>query len=431
MITSTHAGPPPTAESEVGRHLHEILRMEEESGQFLHLTANETLMSATARRCLGLQVGDLYFMGGGDELGIVDFRPFTFRGLPIVQRIVDAATAAAKELLCASDVSLRCLSGVHAMTCAILSLTDPGDAVMTVDITHGGHFATPVIVQRTGRRHISTSYRLDRLEFDTEQLAADFHRAGARALYLDVSYYLNPHNLRDLRRALGEEATIIYDASHTLGLIMGGRFQAPLLEGADVIVGNTHKTLPGPQKGLIAFRDPETAARAQQFINNGLVSSVHTGSVLALAITILEMQRFGHDFSRQIVDNANALGEAFEEEGWSLRRANTGRVSENHQVHLLMGSQGERYRDLYTSLVDNHISVNFDSTLGAGTYARLGTQRVTRSGMGPSEMKRIGGLVSRALRGAHVRAEVLELTRSFPNVAYSFDNSSAARGWIS
>jgi glycine/serine hydroxymethyltransferase len=430
VIPSTQA-PSVTAESDVGRHLHKILRLEEESGQFLHLTANETLMSDSARHCLGLRVGDLYFMGGGDELGIVDFRPFTFRGLPIVQGIVDAATAAAKDLLHASDVTLKCLSGVHAMTCAILSLTDPGDAVMTVDITHGGHFATPVIVERTGRRHISTSYRLDRLEFDSEQLAVDFHRAGARALYLDVSYYLNPHNLRDLRRALGEEATIIYDASHTLGLIMSGFFQAPLLEGADVVVGNTHKTLPGPQKGLIAFRDSETAARAQGFINNGLVSSVHTGSMLALAITILEIQQFGRDLGRQIVANANALGEAFEREGWNLRRANTGRVSENHQVHLLMGGEGERYRDLYAGLVDSFVSVNFDSALGAGTYVRLGTQRVTRSGMGPDEMKIISALVSRALRGAQVRAEVIELTRSFPNVAYSFDNSGAACGWIS
>ena len=431
MTANTQAGPQPTADDDVGHHLREILRLEEEAGRFLHLTANETLMSDTARRCMGLQIGDLYFMGCGDELGIVDFRPFTFRGLPAVQGIVDAATGAAKELLHATDVSLKCLSGVHAMTCAILSLTDPGDTVMTVDITHGGHFATPVIVERTGRRHISTSYRLDQLEFDIEQLSAHFHRAGARALYLDVSYYLNPHNLRDLRRALGDEATIIYDASHTLGLIMGGHFQAPLLEGADVIVGNTHKTLPGPQKGLIAFRDPQTAQRAQEYINNGLVSSVHTGGVLALAITILEMERFGRDFGRQIITNANALGEAFEAEGWKLRRANTGRVSENHQVHLLMGSQGELYRNLYTRLVDSFVSVNFDSTLGAGTYVRLGTQRVTRSGMGPDEMKTIGGLVSRALRGEQVRAEIVELTRAFPNVKYSFDNSSAAWSWIS
>lgn len=416
---------PGVAGVDVARHLHEIARLDGEAASFLHLTANESVMSRTARGCLGLALGEHYFMGGGDDLGIVDFRPFTFRGLPALQDLVDEAAAAAKEMLHACEVSFKCLSGVHAMACAIMSLTDPGDTVMTVDITHGGHFATPVIVERSGRRHISTSYHLDRLRFDAERIAADFHRAGARALYLDVSYYLNPHNLRELRDALGDRAVIIYDASHTLGLIMGGLFQAPLLEGADVVVGNTHKTLPGPQKGLIAFRDPDVAERSTGFLNNGLVSSPHTGSMLALALTILEVKAFGREYAAQIVANANALGEALEAEGWQLRRANTGRVSENHQVHLLLGPLGDSYRDLYVRLVDNLISLNFDGTLGAGVYARLGTQRVTRAGMGTAEMRTVAGLVSRALRGRDVRAEAAELVAAFPHVAYSFDHRPA------
>nr|BFE58438.1 serine hydroxymethyltransferase [Dactylosporangium thailandense] len=414
----------------IARHLNGIAAMDREAAKFLHLTANESLLSRTARRGLTLPLADHYFMGGGDDLGIVDFRPFTFRGLPAVGDLVDAASDALRTLLHAADVNLKCLSGVHTMMCAILSLTEPGDGVMTVDIGHGGHFATPVIVQRTGRRHLSTRYRLDDLRFDAERIAEDFHRAGAKALYLDVSYYLNPHNLRQIRAALGDEAVIIYDASHTLGLIMGGLFQAPLTEGADVLVGNTHKTLPGPQKGLIAFRDPEMAQRATTIINNGLVSSVHTGSMVALAITILEMEAYGRAYARQIVANSNALGAALEDEGWTLRRANTGRVSENHQVHLLMGDQGERYRTLYAGLVDNLISLNFDSTLGAGVYARLGTQRITRAGMGPDEMRQVGALLSRALRGDDVRCRVAELNAGFPRVAYSFDDLAEVQGWL-
>src|SRR5207253_619977 len=98
--------------------------------------------------------------------------------------------------------------------------------------------------------HVPASYDLDRLTFDADQIAYHFRRTGATAFYMDVSFYINPHNLNEIREALGPEAIIIYDASHTMGLIMGQEFQAPLREGADVLCGNTHKTLPGPQKGL-------------------------------------------------------------------------------------------------------------------------------------------------------------------------------------
>jgi glycine/serine hydroxymethyltransferase len=403
--------------------LYDAVRHEEqETERFLHLTANEALMSRTARAFLASEVADHYFMGAGDQDGIIDFGPFTFRGLPAIGALVSEAEAAARDMLGAAEVNLKCLSGVHAMMCAILSTTEPGDTVMTVDLAHGGHFATKLIVERTGRRHVPTSYDFSSLTFDTEALAADFRRAGASALYLDVSYYLNPHNLVDLRRALGLDALIIYDASHTLGLIMGGIFQNPFAEGADVICGNTHKTLPGPQKGLIAFRDPGRAATAGAIINSGLFSSSHTASMVALATTILEMRDYGHDYARQIVANSNALGAALDAAGHRLRRANSGRFSENHQVHVLTEHLGD-YRELYVRLRDNLISINFDNALGAGTYIRIGTQQVTRRGMFEADMSDIATLIDAALNGAPVRHDVASLVGKFPQVHYSYDVS--------
>ncbi len=100
-------------------------------------------------------------------------------------------------MLGAAEVNLNCLSGVHAMMCAILSTTEPNETVMTVHHDHGGHFATKGIVDRIGRKHVFTpSYNFDTLSFDADSLAKAFKESGAKALYMDVSYYLNPHNLR-------------------------------------------------------------------------------------------------------------------------------------------------------------------------------------------------------------------------------------------
>jgi glycine/serine hydroxymethyltransferase len=393
----------------------------------LHLTANETLMSDTARSFLGLRLADRYFMGGGDEDQIVDFKPFTFRGLPDLQALVGEAQRAAQQMLHAASVNLNCLSGVHAMMCAILSTTHPGDMIMSVDLSQGGHFATKLIIERTGRRHIATSYDFDSLRFDAARIAEDFHAAGARALYLDVSFYLNPHNLLELRELIGDEAIIIFDASHTLGLIMGGIFQQPLLEGANVVCGNTHKTLPGPHKGMIAFRDDSLAVQANGIINSGLFSSAHTGSTIALAISILEMERYGHEFATQIVRNSNSLGTELAALGYEVRASNSGRYSENHQVHLMVGDQ-ESYRQIYALLVRSGISVNFDNTLGGRMYLRLGTQDVTRRGMTEAQLVVVATLLDRALRGDLDSGEVAAFMRDYQTVRYSFDELASLPG---
>lgn len=104
---------------------------------------------------------------------------------------------------------------------------------------------------------------------------------------------MKPHPIRELRKALGPDVIIVYDASHTLGLIMAGKFQSPLEEGADIISANTHKTLPGPHKGLIAFKDRELGEKANALITANLYSTVHTNSLLALAISIIEADKFG------------------------------------------------------------------------------------------------------------------------------------------
>lgn len=394
---------------------------EQTDAKFLHLTSNEPYTSKTATAFANSRLADRYYLGGGED-ELVDFGAFTTLGMPGVAELVKAAEQAAKEMLGAAIVNLSCLSGVHAMMCAILSTTEPGDTVMTVHLDHGGHFATEGIVERIGRKHVFTSYNFDTLSFDAEAIAKTFKESGAKAFYMDVSYYLNPHNLREIRAALGDEAIIIYDASHTMGLIMGGEFQAPLKEGADVICANTHKTLPGPQKGMIAFRDEAFGKKANDIIDGCLYSSPHTASMIALATTILEMKEFGQDFARQIIANSNALGEALNKRGYHVRKASTGRWSENHQVHVLTEKVGN-YKELWRKLYHNNINVNFDlpSIFGQGAFIRLGTQEVTRRGMKETEMEQIADFLQRGMSGHDFAAEVTDFIGKFQTAQYSFD----------
>ena len=174
-----------------------IKQEEKRNSDFLHLTANEPLMSDTAREFLSSRLSDRYFMGGGEN-GKVDLKPFTALGFPGIEELVLAAEEASKEMLGAKYVNLSCLSGVHAMMCAILSTTEPGDVVMTVHHDQGGHFATKGIIERVGRKHVFASYNFESLSFDVEAIKKTYEESGAKAFYMDVSYYLNPHNLNIL-----------------------------------------------------------------------------------------------------------------------------------------------------------------------------------------------------------------------------------------
>ena len=404
--------------------LSEIKLEEKRNLNFLHLTANENQMSNTAHSFLGSKISERYYMGAGEN-DIVDFGHFTAVGLKGVEKLIVSAEKAAKEMLSASSVNLNVLSGVHAMMSAILSTTLPGDVVMTVPLESGGHFATKRIIEVIGRKHIYADYDYENLRFDTEKIANKFKNKDVRALYLDVSYYINPHNLKEIREAIGDKAIIIYDASHTMGLIMGQQFQSPLNEGADVICANTHKTLPGPHKGMIAFKDSELAKKANAIIDGCLYSTPHITHLISLAITILEIKEFGVEYAKQIIKNSNTIAEAFVKLGYEVRKANTGRYSENHQVHIFIDDKGEKL-PMYKNLINNNISTNFENselTTDHKMYIRLGTAEITRRGMKEQEMINVANLVDKAIKGKDVKQEVANLNSKYTGILYSFDKN--------
>lgn len=389
----------------------------------LSLTANESFMSNSARAFMSSELSDRYFSGPGDADGVVSnpYGPFMSRGLPGVSALVAAAEAAAREMLGAAVVSLSCLSGVHAMTCVLLAVTDPGDTVVSLGVPAGGHFGTQTIVERTGRQHVSAPYDFDTLGVDLDALAAQWRAHRAKVLYLDSSYYLQPHDLRGLREAVGSDATIVYDASHTLGLIMGGRFQQPLQEGADIVCGNTHKTLPGPHKALVAFRDAEHGRRALDVIDAGLYSSPHLAHLVPLAMTILEMRKFGRAYAAQVVANAVALAQQLSDHGFEVRRIPGGEYTRNHQIHVFP-KDGGLPRDIYVRLLRSNIVVGFDNAFGGRPYMRLGAQQLTRRGMDEDQMRVVADMLRRGIDGADLRSEVEKFMRNYGKARYSFDD---------
>jgi glycine/serine hydroxymethyltransferase len=351
---------------------------------------------------------------------------FYLTGMQPVEQLLTAAEQATRTMLGAQLVNLNCLSGIHAMMSVVLAVTQPGDVVMSIGETDGGHFSTQGVVTSAGRGHVFAVYDKAAHDLDYAATAQAFEEAGAKAIYLDISDHLKPVDVGKLRDVLGDEAIIIYDASHTLGLVMGGAYPSPLAEGADVLVANTHKTFAGPQKAVVAFRDAAKFAAANDAINSLYVSSAHTHELMALAVAILEAAAFGHDYAQAVVANASRLGAALAARGYQVAKAGQ-ELTYNHQIHVLMPQLSDPTA-AHRRLARTGISVNFKHTMHPVWYMRIGVQGITRLGMNAADMELVADLIDRSLRGDDVRAEVAALMEAHDTVAYSFDHEESYAG---
>ncbi|MEW5996693.1 MAG: fluorothreonine transaldolase [Candidatus Micrarchaeota archaeon] len=403
-----------------------IEQEERSSADILYLTANEPQLSPEARRVLSSPLGSRYLLEHISMRGDSPSRlnGFMFRGLDGVNAIEKSAIEVCRQLFGADYVEFRCLSGLHAMQVTLVSLTKPGDKIMRVATKDGGHFATQNIVRLFGRQDCCYVFDRSRFQLDLEQTRRVFDEEKPVVLYIDAMNYLFPFPLAELRRIAGD-VPIVYDASHTLGLIAGGQFQNPLAEGADILQGNTHKTFPGPQKGIILGNNRALMEKISYNLSQGLVSSQHTASTLALFIALHEMFLYGKEYAEKTVENAKYLAEQLHRRGFRIVAADHG-FTRNHQFFIDVTELGPG-PSLLQKLLQANIAVNRTIPFEHVDALRIGVQEITRLGYGRPDLDRIAGWFEEILlRGrdlASVKEEVSNFVRSKTKVLFCEDKA--------
>ncbi|MET7620505.1 condensation domain-containing protein [Streptomyces sp. NPDC005408] len=422
--SSGHEQPPGR---EAFRRAAAALAEEEERQQaLLHLTANENVMSAAVQAHLSSGLAGRYHLGTSRDYqrkDVVDKGGLVFRGLPHLYEVEAAAAEVFRRRLGGAVTDFRPLSGVHAMMCTILSVTEPGDVVLSINPDNGGHFATANLVHALGRRSVLMDFDHATLGPDLDELRRLRRRRGGIALaYLDDAVPLYPMPVGEIRAILGPDTLIAYDASHVLGLLMGGVWGAPVVDGWDIIQGNTHKTFPGPQKGILHFADPRLAAEAMERITAGLVSSQHTHHAAALYLSAIELDPHLPAYAAQTVANAQALSQHLRATGLRLLTGGA-RPTQTHQLFVFPPAPFSGLAAV-RQLLECGISVNSRITYG-NDVIRVGVQEVTRRGMTEPQMATIADIIAGALverrRPELVRERVRTLAEEFATVRYTSD----------
>jgi glycine hydroxymethyltransferase len=347
------------------------------------LIASENVTSPAVREAMICDFQHRYAEGWPGER--------VYAGCIYIDQVEIIAMELARELFKAEHANVQPVSGLTANLAAFTALTDPGDTMMCLSVASGGHIsmAKKKFGGSAGAVHgLEIEYLpLDekRMNIDVEAAAKKIAEVKPKLVTFGGSLFLFPHPVKELSEVAKENgAHVMYDAAHVAGLIAGGQFQDPLREGAEVMTCSTHKTLPGPQHGMILCTK-ELADAINRAVFPGIVSNHHLHSVAALAIALAEMLEFGKEYTAQIVKNAKALGKALYDQGLAVLCPDLG-FTESHIVVVDVSKYGDG-GTLEKKLEEANIILNrnllpWDPRQGRHyknpSGIRLGTSEVTR-----------------------------------------------------
>jgi len=210
-----------------------------------------------------------------------------------------------------------------------------------------------------------------------------------------------------------------------MGLIAGGQFQDPLGDGVDIMTGSTHKTFPGPQRGIVLTNGSEIQDRLNGVLGHApvfLLSCIHDNTAAALAVALAEFQEYGEAFAKQIVRNAQSLGTSLVENGVPLFGADCG-ITRSHQILIKTPSFASPQAVRMQGLLE-------ESGIISDCIPRLGVQELTRLGMEEAEMQQVASFVADAVLERRppkeIRKETAALAAGFQTLHYSCQNGEQA-----
>lgn len=329
-----------------------------------------------------------------------------------------------KEVFGGKYVDLRPISGHMAGMAVVLGILDTGDTVVEVALEDWGHgLVGPMCQIGQFEKTINVKYMTfnKNREVDLDALIEQVREVKPKLVIFGGSGTLFFEPVKEFRKVADELGIVVaYDAAHVTGLIAGGVMPNPINEGADIMFGSTHKSFPGPQGGFIVANTKEHIEKIGNAISPSLVTSHHLNRLPAFAASLLEMQRYGNEYSKQVVKNAKALAIALNKKGFNVQGADRGFTD----THLLLVELGEFCKLAPAKLLEKANILCSDDFSGASPEIRVGTPEITRRGVKEDKMEFIADLFERVLMKKEdtdkVAKDVAEFSRQYLGTEYSF-----------
>ena len=348
-----------------------------------------------------------------------------YGGCEYADIVEDLARTRAKRLFNADHVNVQPHSGSQANAAAYMTLLNPGDCILGLDLAHGGHLTHGHKLNFSGKLYKIVGYqvRKDTETIDYDELEATAQREKPKVIVGGGSAYPRQFDFERMRAIANKVgAYLMIDMAHFAGLVAGGVHPSPVPH-AHVVTTTTHKTLRGPRSGLILCSQ-EFAAGIDRSVFPGQQGGplIHIVAAKAVAFKEALAPEFA-SYAQQVVTNAKVLAEAIATEGYRI-------VSGGTDTHVLLidvfqkgmfGSEAEHALG-EAGITVNKNAIPYDTNPPMKPSGiRIGTPALTTRGMKELEMRVIAGWIAQALEHRtdaaklrQIRGQVLEMAEKFP-----------------
>jgi glycine hydroxymethyltransferase len=348
-----------------------------------------------------------------------------YGGCEYADVVEDLARTRAKRLFNADHVNVQPHSGSQANAAAYMTLLNPGECILGLDLAHGGHLTHGHKLNFSGKLYRIVGYqvRKDTETIDYDELEAIAQREKPKVIVGGGSAYPRLFDFPRMR-AIADKvgASLMVDMAHFAGLVAGGVHPSPVPH-AHVVTSTTHKTLRGPRSGLILCSQ-EFAAGIDRSVFPGQQGGPLMHIVAAKAVAFKEaLKPEFATYAQQVVTNAKVLAEAIAAEGYRIVSGGT----DTHVMLIDVFQKGMLGSEAEHALGEAGITVNknaipYDTNPPMKPSGiRIGTPALTTRGMKEREMRVIAGWIAQALenrsdaaRLRHIRGQVLEMAEKFP-----------------
>ena len=397
-----------------------IVGEEERQATGLELIPSENYVSQAVREAMASTLTNKYSEGYPGKR--------YYGGQEFTDQVELIAIDRAKKLFGAAHANVQPLGGANANIAMYMALMEPGDTVLGMDLSHGGHLTHGHPVTYISKIFRFVRYKMKDVEtgeIDYDALRETALAEKPKVILAGFSAYpreLDWKRIAEIAKEVGAYA--VADVAHIAGLIAGGAAKNPFDYGFDVLTTTTHKTLRGPRGGLILSSSEEIGKKIDKAVFPGLQGGPHMHQIAAKAIAFREaaLPSF-KTYAAQVVKNAAAMAEVFTADGARLIAGGT----ENHLLLLdAFGSYGISGHDAETLLDQAGITLNKNSIADDTrkpldpSGIRFGTPAMTTRGFNEEESKEVARLMIEVLRNrdeatvAKVRARVTELAAAHP-----------------
>jgi glycine hydroxymethyltransferase len=394
-----------------------ILNETRRQAEGLELIASENFVSDAVLEALGSVFTNKYAEGYPTKR--------YYGGCQYVDVVEQLAIDRAKKLFRADHANVQPHSGTQANIAAYMAVMNPGDTLMGMELSQGGHLSHGHPLNFSGLYFKVVSYGVDREteRIDFEQVERVAQENHPRVIMTGASAYSRMIDFERFRKiADGVGAILIADIAHIAGLVVAELHPSPVPH-AEIVTTTTHKTLRGPRGGMILCKEAQAKA-IDKITFPGTQGGPLVHAIAAKAVAFLEaLQPSFVEYQRDIVANARILAEALKEEGLRIVTGGT----DNHLFLLDLTSVDLTGKEAEKILGEVDITVNkntipFDSKSPmVASGIRIGTPALTTRGMRQGEMLKVASLIAAALKNkenetikAAVRRDVKQLCSDFP-----------------